>query len=74
LSALVDRTSGNKKRPLLAGKDTRQVLQKLMAQRAPFYAEIADITVASSGGSPRKLAGLIAEKVVALASNEDLSR
>jgi shikimate kinase len=74
LSALVDRTSGNKKRPLLAGKDTRQVLQKLMAQRAPFYAEIADITVASSGGSPRKLAGVIAEKVVALASSEDLLR
>ena len=74
LSALVDRTSGNKKRPLLAGKDTRQVLQKLMAQRAPFYAEIADITVASSGGSPKKLAGLIAEKVEALASNEDLPR
>lgn len=74
LSALVDRTSGNKKRPLLAGKDTRQVLHKLMAQRAPFYAEIADITVASSGGSPKKLAGVIAEKVVALASNEDLPR
>jgi hypothetical protein len=45
-----------------------------MAQRAPFYAEIADITVASSGGSPRKLAGVIAEKVVALASSEDLLR
>ena len=74
LSALVDRTSGNKKRPLLAGKDTRQVLHKLMAQRAPFYAEIADITVASSGGSPKKLAGVIAEKVVALALNEDLPR
>lgn len=63
LSALVSRTAGKTKRPLLVGKDVRQVLQEIMTVREPLYREVADITVASTGGSPQKLAGLIAEKL-----------
>lgn len=63
LSTLVSRTAGKTKRPLLVGKDVRQVLQDIMTVREPLYREVADITVASTGGSPQKLAGLIAEKL-----------
>jgi len=34
--------------------------------REPLYREVADITVASTGGSAKKLAGLIAEKLESL--------
>lgn len=63
LSTLVHRTAGKKKRPLLVGKDVRQVLQEIMAIREPLYREVADITVASTGGSAKKLAGVIANKL-----------
>ena len=63
LSTLVSRTAGKTKRPLLVGKDVRQVLQDIMTVREPLYREVADITVASTGGSAKKLAGLIAEKL-----------
>ena len=45
------------------GKDVRQVLQEIMAIREPLYREVADITVASTGGSAKKLAGVIANKL-----------
>ena len=63
LSTLVSRTAGKTKRPLLVGKDVRQVIQDIMNVRDPLYREVADITVASTGGSAKKLAGLIAEKL-----------
>ncbi len=66
LSMLVSRTAGKTKRPLLVGKDVRQVLQDIMTVREPLYREVADITVASTGGSAKKLAGLIAEKLESL--------
>jgi shikimate kinase len=66
LSTLVSRTSGKSKRPLLVGKDVRQVLKDLMRVREPLYQQIADVTVASTGGSAKKLAGVIAEKIALL--------
>jgi shikimate kinase len=63
LSTLVSRTAGKTKRPLLVGRDVRQVLREIMAVREPLYREVADITVASTGGSAKRLAGVIAEKL-----------
>jgi len=70
LSTLVSRTEGKTKRPLLVGKDVRKVLQEIMAVREPLYREVADVTVASTGGSAKKLAGVIAEKLTAFNKGE----
>ena len=70
LSTLVSRTEGKTKRPLLVGKDVRKVLQEIMAVREPLYREVADVTVASTGGSAKKLAGVIAEKLTAFKKGE----
>ena len=40
----------------------RKIAIKL-AVREPLYREVADITVASTGGSAKRLAGVIAEKL-----------
>ena len=70
LSTLVSRTEGKTKRPLLVGKDVRKVLQEIMAVREPLYREVADVTVASTGGSAKKLAWVIAEKLTAFKKGE----
>ena len=70
LSTLVSRTEGKIKRPLLVGKDVRKVLQEIMAVREPLYREVADVTVASTSGSAKKLAGVIAEKLKAFNESE----
>jgi shikimate kinase len=52
LDTLVYRVSRkSEERPLLAGKDAREVLARLMEQRYPVYAE-ADITIDSGRESP----------------------
>jgi len=50
LDELVRRVSRRTDRPLLKGADPRSVLERLMAQRYPIYAE-ADVTVPSSSGA-----------------------
>lgn len=70
LSTLVSRTSGKTKRPLLAGKDVNQVLKDLMRVREPLYEQIADLTVVSTGGAAKKLAGLIATQIALLNRTE----
>ena len=70
LSTLVSRTAGKTKRPLLVGNDVRQVLLGVMTDREPLYREVADITVASTGGSAKRLAGVIAEKLKAFNKGE----
>ena len=70
LSTLVSRTEGKNKRPLLVDKDVRKVLQEIMAVREPLYREVADVTVASTGGSAKRLAGVIAEKLTAFKKGE----
>jgi shikimate kinase len=49
LEVLVERTGRKNTRPLLQGKDPREVLARLMAERDPFYAE-ADITIEAIDG------------------------
>ena len=41
-----------------------------MAVRDPLYREVADVTVASTGGCAKKLAGAIAEKLTAFNKGE----
>ena len=39
------------------------IRDRIMAVREPLYREVADITVASTGGSAKRLAGVIAKKL-----------
>jgi shikimate kinase len=56
---------------LLAGKDVKPILQKLMSEREPLYRDVADLTVASTGGSAKRLANSIAEQLRARAGMDD---
>lgn len=59
LNTLVHRVSRkSEERPLLAGKDVREVLAALMDQRYPVYAE-ADITIDSGHESPDTTVGQV---------------
>ena len=43
LERQLERLARDRSRPLIAGDDRRQVLQRLSAERAPLYAEVADL-------------------------------
>ncbi len=45
LSLQINRTSKDKKRPLLAKGDKKETLKNLMKIRGPLYKEVADITI-----------------------------
>jgi len=63
IKTLVNRTSRNNKRPLLAGKNPQATLTQLMSIREPFYQEVATLTVRSGGTSAKHLAGLIHDRL-----------
>ena len=65
VSQQLSRTHKDQSRPLLKRPDKEQVLQKLMKEREPLYAEIADITVETGRKSPKNVARQLLEKVVA---------
>jgi shikimate kinase len=46
LETLLERTGRRNDRPLLRGDDPRKILERLLAERTPFYSE-ADVTVQS---------------------------
>lgn len=48
----LERTAKDKNRPLLQQDDPRGVLQKLMAERAPFYEEVSDFVVGTDSNGP----------------------
>ncbi len=52
----VRRTARDKKRPLLNNENPRRVLTSLMAERHPFYQEIADYVIDTDGRSPKSVA------------------
>lgn len=58
LETLVRRTARRGGRPLLKDADPRAVLERLMAERHPAYAE-ADVTVETSEDSPEHVAGRV---------------
>jgi len=43
-------------RPLLAGGDVPQRLERLLEERRPLYAEVADLTLPTDGADPESLA------------------
>lgn len=50
----VRRTSVDDSRPVLAAGDPVARYRQIQAERAPFYDEVADLTVSSEGGDPRQ--------------------
>ena len=59
LDVVVERTSRRDTRPLLRGKDPREVLSRLLDERSPYYAE-ADIHLKTKDGPHAKTA----EKII----------
>ncbi|NJD30848.1 MAG: shikimate kinase AroK [Gammaproteobacteria bacterium] len=59
------RTRRNSQRPLLNNPDPRGTLERLMAQRAALYEEVADLTVDTDG---RKVKAVVEEILRRLAS------
>ena len=55
LNRLLARTRKDKKRPLLQGDDREEVLRKLICERGPLYAEIADYRFVSDDQSVKVL-------------------
>ncbi len=49
----LQRTSKDRKRPLLQTDDPRDVLTQLMATREPLYSQVSDIVVSTERTSPR---------------------
>jgi shikimate kinase len=62
LDVLVARTAGRDTRPLLQNDDPRATLERLMAERRPFY-EQADIHVTSSNVAHREVVGWIVDAI-----------
>ena len=58
IELLLSRVSRRNNRPLLKGGDKRAILEKLMAERYPVYAEAA-ITIDSVDGPPEEMVGRI---------------
>ena len=52
----VQRTSRDKKRPLLHTENPRQVLTQLMEMRHPLYENVADYVIDTDGRSPKSVA------------------
>ena len=65
LDALVQRTRSNKTRPLLMNADPRGALERLMTARQPFYEEVADLKIATTGRTVRAVAADIRERLAA---------
>jgi shikimate kinase len=63
LRRLLARTHNDKKRPLLQGNNREQILTKLVCERAPLYAEIADYRFVSDKQSVKTLVQQIVKKL-----------
>jgi len=53
LHKLVERTSKDKKRPLLQDGDPKDKIEALLGQRKPLYEGVADFTINTDGHSPK---------------------
>lgn len=61
LERQLERLARDRSRPLIAGDDRRQVLERLAAERAPLYAEVADLDFDTDDLFPPQAAGRIAQ-------------
>ncbi len=62
---LWQRTRHDRNRPLLACDDPRQRIEQLLAEREPYYAEVADVVVESGRGNVPRLVETLAEHLAA---------
>ena len=58
------RTGSGEGRPLLQCGDREETLARLMAERAPLYSALADVTVSGGSGNARKVAKQIHAQLV----------
>jgi shikimate kinase len=65
IEQLVERTSRDKKRPLLQVENPRQKIIELLALREPLYQSVADFAVNTDRRSPKSVAQEIASLVLA---------
>lgn len=63
MDVLVERTSRNDKRPLLAGGNARQILQDLYQQRKPVYDKTAHIRITGGETPVERITNEILERV-----------
>jgi shikimate kinase len=72
LDELHQRVQRRSNRPLLAGGDPRAVLERLMAERYPIYAE-ADLTVECNEGPPEAMVERVVAALVRFQAGGDKS-
>ena len=60
---LVERTCRDRKRPILQAGDRRETLNRLLEDRSPLYAEIADYRFFTDNQGTRALAGKIERRL-----------
>ena len=63
LERLVERTQKDKKRPLLQGGDNREIFRRLLKERLPLYADVADYRFVTDHQGPKSLAKQIERKL-----------
>nr|VFK51130.1 MAG: shikimate kinase [Candidatus Kentron sp. TUN]VFK51322.1 MAG: shikimate kinase [Candidatus Kentron sp. TUN]VFK59358.1 MAG: shikimate kinase [Candidatus Kentron sp. TUN] len=59
IARLVQRTSGDRNRPLLQTSNPYRRLEKIVRERDPFYRQVADMIISADGKSPRHVASYI---------------
>ncbi|MCB1667555.1 MAG: shikimate kinase AroK [Porticoccaceae bacterium] len=69
LDQLVDRTSRDRKRPLLQVDNPREVLAKLLKTRDPLYRQVADLVVQAESRSQQLVAREVEEQIRSLLEN-----
>ena len=57
------RLARDRSRPLIAGDDREAVLRRLAVERAPLYAEVADLVFATGSGDPADAAARLAQRL-----------
>lgn len=63
LDQQLERTAGDKNRPLLQGSDPRATLQAMQAKRDPLYVEVADHVIDTSDRPPQYVARSLARLI-----------
>lgn len=63
IEKLVERTSRDRKRPLLQVEDPRAKIESLLQEREPFYQEVADFSVLTDGQSPKSTVQIILKRL-----------
>nr|VFK38400.1 MAG: shikimate kinase [Candidatus Kentron sp. SD]VFK43505.1 MAG: shikimate kinase [Candidatus Kentron sp. SD]VFK79576.1 MAG: shikimate kinase [Candidatus Kentron sp. SD] len=59
VARLLQRTEGDRNRPLLQTSDPRGQLEKIAREREPFYRQVANVIISTDGKSPWRVANHI---------------